>query len=388
MDFSFSEEQNMLRDLAREILEGELTLERIKGIEASGEFFDSAIWDKLAEANLLGLAISEEHGGMGFGFLEVCVLLEEMGRTVAPLPVLPTVIAALAIERCGSDMQRSRWLPRVASGQTILSVALADPGSDDPAVPATLAKRETLAKLEIHAKREERGWRLSGTKRLVSAVTRAERILVPALVEGAGRLFLLDPAADGVRMTRQLMTHREPVHDIVLEAAWVADDDALPVERVGREALAWLHDIALVANCAMQVGVSSRALEITADYVRERVQFGRPIGSFQAVQHRCADRFIDLEAMRWTLWRAACSVSKGRDVRREAMVAKFWAAEGGARIASTAQHLHAGHGVDLEYAIHRYFTWTKALELSLGSAIPQLVRLGADMARTGPQETP
>ena len=142
----------------------------------------------------------------------------------------------------------------------------------------------------------------------------------------------------------------------------------------------------LAATCAHTIGVSERALEITAGDVGEREQFGVPIGSFQAVQHRAAEGYIDLEAMRWVTWRAAWKLSQGLSAERETAVAKFWAAEAGSHIANSAQHLHGGIGVDLDYPIHRYFLWSKALELSLGSAAPHLARLGRDMARTGPQE--
>jgi alkylation response protein AidB-like acyl-CoA dehydrogenase len=134
------------------------------------------------------------------------------------------------------------------------------------------------------------------------------------------------------------------------------------------------------------VGVSDKAIEITAGYTREREQFGVPIGSFQAVQHRLADAFIDLEAMRWTTWRAVWSLAAGLPAARQARVAKFWAAEAGSRIANACIHLHGGLGSDVDYPIHRYFIWSKAIELALGGAGPQLVRLGSDMAVTGPQE--
>jgi alkylation response protein AidB-like acyl-CoA dehydrogenase len=156
--------------------------------------------------------------------------------------------------------------------------------------------------------------------------------------------------------------------------------------RSGARMLRWLHDRATVAVCATQVGVCERAIEITAGYARERVQFGVPIGSFQAVQHRMADCLIDLESMRWTAWRAISRLARGLPAEREAAVAKFWAAEGGSRIASASQHLHGGMGVDLDYPIHRYFLWSKSLELELGAATAQLVRLGGDLARTGPRE--
>jgi hypothetical protein len=157
--------------------------------------------------------------------------------------------------------------------------------------------------------------------------------------------------------------------------------------RAGAAVARWMHERALVAVCATQVGVSERALELTSAYVRERVQFGVPIGSFQAVQHRAADGYIDLEAMRWTTWRAAWKLAHGLPAGRETIVAKLWAAEGGARIAATAQHLHAGIGVDVDYPVHRYFLWSKALELTLGGAMPHLARLGRDLAQSGAQET-
>ncbi len=230
---------------------------------------------------------------------------------------------------------------------------------------------------------------LSGMKRHVSGASRADRLVVPARIEGEGvGLFLVDPKASGVRRVAHRLTNRETVCDVHFTSTAVATGDVLPVSGPeGEAASAWLRDVHLVAICAMQLGVSERALELTAEYASERIQFKQPIGSFQAVQHRCADGFVDLQAMRWTLWRAAWSIGAGLPAEREALIAKFWAAEGGSRIASTAQHIHAGHGVDLDYVIHRYFMWTKTLELALGSAMPQLARLGRDMARTGPQES-
>jgi len=237
------------------------------------------------------------------------------------------------------------------------------------------------------ATRDGDGFILEGKKSLVPAANLAARILIPAVTDEGPAIFLVDPKADGVKLTGQRLTHREEVFDIDLCQVRVSAGDVLGGSIAdGAAQIAWLRDHALVANCAIQVGVSQRALEITSAFARERIQFGVPIGSFQAVQHRLADAFIDVEAMRWSLWRAAWRLAEGLPCLREAMVAKFWAAEGGIRLANTAQHIHGGSGVDLETQIHRYFLWTKNLELNLGSATPQLVRLGKDMARTGPQE--
>jgi alkylation response protein AidB-like acyl-CoA dehydrogenase len=232
------------------------------------------------------------------------------------------------------------------------------------------------------AERNGQGWILAGEKRWVAALDRARRVLVPARTGDATRVFAVDPSAAGLTSERFVLTNGEPVWTVRLEGVRVDDADVLP----GDDAARRLYESAVVAHCAMQLGVSERALDMTAGYVRERVQFGVPIGSFQAVQHRAADAYIDLEAMRWTAWRAIERVAEGAPAGRECAVAKFWAAEGGARIAASAQHLHGGIGVDLDYPIHRFFLRSKALELALGGATAQLVRLGRDLAATGPAE--
>jgi alkylation response protein AidB-like acyl-CoA dehydrogenase len=366
----------MLRKLAREILEQEVTAERRKRLEASSDGFDRELWSKLAEANLLGLAVPEEFGGMGFGFLELVTLLEEVGRTVAPVPVLAAlVLGGLPLARFGTGAQRERWLGRLATGEAILSAGLVDADSDDPEAPV------------VRARRRDAGYALDGRKRFVPFAAYADRVLVPAQSPDGVGIFLVDPAADGVELTRHERSSGEPGFDLLLAGARVGADERLGGDEADGRAIArWLYEHALVATSAVQVGVSERALEITAGYVREREQFGVPIGSFQAVQHRCADAFIDVEAIRWCTWRAAWRLAEGLPAAREAAVAKFWAAEAGSRIADAAQHLHGGIGVDVDYPIHRYFLWSKSLELGLGSATPQLAWLGRDMARTGPQE--
>jgi alkylation response protein AidB-like acyl-CoA dehydrogenase len=352
MDFHFSEEQTSLRELAREILEKELDLERLKEVEAEGDWFDRELWAKLAEANLLGLAVPEALGGMEMGFLELCVLLQEVGRAAAPLPA-----------RFGSDAQQQRWLAPLASGEVVLTGAFG-PG-------------EVAA-----AQRSGAGWRLDGVFRNVPAVHLAKRILLPAGTPEGEAVFLVDPEAEGVSLARQITSRKEPVFEVTLAGVGASDDDVLRAEDI----TAWINERACVALAALQSGVSERALEITTAYVKEREQFGAPLGALPAVQHRCADAYIDLEAMRWVMWSVAWKLATERPASRDALIAKFWAAEAGSRIATATQHLHGGMGVDLDYPIHRYFLWTKTLELALGSATPQLVELGRDMALSGPQE--
>jgi hypothetical protein len=375
MDFAFSDEQEAIRTLAAEILGTEMTAERLKAAERDAAWLDAALWKKLADANLLGVAIPEAYGGMGMGFLELCVLLEEVGRAVAPGPWLATLVhGALPLAAFGSDEQRRAWLPRVAAGDAKLAAALEDAGSAEGAPPATRARREGG------------GFVLDGSKRAVPGAGSADLLLVPASDERGVGIYLVDPKAAGLSRAGAVTSAGEPLFDVTLAGVRVAGGARLGGDADGAGVLRWLRPRALTAVAALQAGVSARALRITADYVKERLQFGVPIGSFQAVQHRAADGFIDLEAMRWTLWQAAWRIATGLPAEREAEVATLWAADGGSRIANASLHLHGGLGSDVDYPIHRYFLWSKALELAGGGASATLARLGEDLARTGPGE--
>jgi alkylation response protein AidB-like acyl-CoA dehydrogenase len=364
MDFRFNEEQDALRGLAREIFENEVTPERLKAVEASGGGVDDELWLRLGEANLLGLAIPENQGGMGMGFIELCLLLHEMGRAVAPVPLLPALVgAALPLAQFGSPSQQDRWLSPLAKGEIFLSAS----ASDGPALKAT-PKGE--------------GFALSGLCRSVPAVHRAKRLLLPAADGDEEFLALVDPEATGLDTSRSLTSRKEPVFDLQLEGVALGPEDVLR----GPGIMDWAHQHCLVATAATQVGVSERALEITTAYLGEREQFGAPLASLTAVQHRCADAYIGLDAMRWMTWTAAARLGEGRSAAREAWAAKFWAADAGSRISNAMQHLHGGIGVDMDYPIHRYFFWSKALELASGGGTVQLLELGRDMARTGPEE--
>jgi alkylation response protein AidB-like acyl-CoA dehydrogenase len=371
MDFSLSEEQQEVRDLARKILEDRCTQERLRQVEASEDGLDLDLWRDLARANLLGVGLPEAFGGSGLGFFTTCLLLEEVGRTVAPVPALATlVMGALPIERFGSSEQKQRWLPGVASGEVILSAGLQEAGSDEPARPVTRFRAA------------EGGFLLDGVKICVPAARLAQRVLVPARsAEGQVGVFLVDPRGSGVRLELQHTTNRERQFQLTLSSARVGAEDLLGTFAQGAEIAQWIADRATAAACAIQLGVSDRALRMTASYAATRVQFERPIGSFQAVHARAADAFIDVEAMRLTTWLAAWRLSEGLPADDEVAVAKYWAAEGGQFVGYAAQHLHGGIGIDVDYPLHRYYLWAKQLELTLGSAPVQLARLGARMAR-------
>jgi hypothetical protein len=367
MDFTFSTEQEALRELARQILSDHATHDRLKALETSGEWIDRTAWEQLAAAKLLGVSIPEEYGGSGLGFSELCLVLEEVGRAVAPVPLLSSlVLAALPLAELGSVEQKQRWLPRVATGETILTAALIETDAADPLRPTTTATRDGNA------------WRLDGVKSCVPAGLWAERVLVPARADDGVGLFLVDPQAGGVKREAQIFTNREPHARLTLSG--VRADGALGDPTHAAPSLHWLLQRALVASCVVQVGVCDRALRMTAEYTIGRQQFGVPIASFQAVHTRAADAYIDLEAMRLSAWEAVYRLAEGLPADEQVIIAKFWAAEGGQHVAVAAQHLHGGIGVDVDYPLHRYFLWAKAIELTLGGAMQQLARLGALMA--------
>ena len=368
MDFTFTEEQETIAKLARDLFERRAAPEHLTELEAGDIRYDDALWKELAGVDLLGAALPESVGGNGGGFVELGVLLAEVGWSVAPVPVYATlVLGADPIARHGNPEQQQRFLPGVVSGERILTAGLAEPGRSDPTVPATTARRDGA------------GWRLDGAKELVPAAQLADTILIPATTEdGDVGLFLLAADAAGVEVRPAKTTNREPHADVFLDGATVSEKDRLPG---GLGLIESLHTRALVGLCAIQLGVAERALRMAAAYTTQREQFGRPIGSFQAVQQRLADAFIDVEAMRWTTWHAAWLIAHERPADRAARIAKFWAAEAGARVAASAQHVHGGIGIDTTYPLHRYFLWAKHNELALGSATAQLARLGNAYAR-------
>jgi alkylation response protein AidB-like acyl-CoA dehydrogenase len=365
MDFSLSEEQQATRDLAKQILGDLVTPERHKELEAAGEWVDAKAWSALADAGLLGIAVPEEHGGAGLGFLEVALVLEEIGRTVAKVPYLASVVlGALPLAAFGSVAQQAEWLPRLASGEAIATAALVEAGRDpgDPATSARLVDGE---------------WRLDGRKDFVPAGLDASVVLVPARTGGVG-VFLVDPRAAGVSVERQDTTTGIPEARLNFEGAPVLG--VLGDAGGGAGIVEWIVLRATAALAATAVGVCDAALRITAEYTKTREQFGRAIATFQAVGQRAADAYIDTEAVRLTALQAAWRLSAGLPAATEVAIAKFWAADGGQRVVHAAQHLHGGMGVDRDYPVHRYFLWAKSIELTLGGATAQLLKIGEVLA--------
>jgi acyl-CoA dehydrogenase len=357
MDFMFGETQDELAGLTRKIL-----AER------------DTPWADLAAAGVLAAGLPEGLDGAGLGLLEHCSVLVELGRAVCDVPYLASIVlGAGAIAEFGSPEQQRRWAAPAGRGSVLLTAALAEEDGDDPRLPSAGAVR-----------REGR-WVLSGVKTAVPAAPRADLLLVPALTTDGVMVFLVEGSE--VSVQPQQLTDFAEAGRVVLDGVTLDDDRVLGPGQ-GGQVTDWLVARATVGLCAMQVGVLERALELTAEYARNRMQFGRPIGSFQAVAQRLADAYIDTDAVRLTMWQAAWLLATGGEgdaaalrVAAAVATAKFWAADAGHRVAHTAVHVHGGLGIDVSYPVHRYFTAAKHHEFALGGATTQLRRIGADMAR-------
>lgn len=366
MDFNLDETQQEIADLARRILEDRVDHQRLKMIEASDEWFDRETWAELAKAGLVGIALAEDVGGGGMGLVELGQVLEAQGRTVAPLPLVPTMTAALAIDAFGSPEQRQAYLPGVADGSVVLTAALQEYLNDDVRSPNATATRG-----------DDGTWTVTGTKVMVEFLEQAHRVLLAARTPDGAAVFLVDPKASGISTVRGVTSRFEPVHELHL--------DGTPAELLGSvergaEILAFTHDRALGMLCSVQLGVTDKQMRMTAEYTSQREQFGRPIATFQAVTQRLANAYIDVEAIRLCTYSAMWRLANGLDASEDLRIAKWFTSDGAHHIAHGAQHMHGGAGVDIEYPLHRYTLWSKHIECSLGAGTASLRALGALLA--------
>ena len=366
MDFTFTPEQDEAAELAARILKDRATNERMKEVEAGGDRHDPELWKDLADAGLLSLAVPEEYGGAGLGLVELCRVLVEVGRTVAPVPLATHGACARAIADLGSPEQRGGWLAGAATGERLLTAAVAEDLAALPEHPATTATPTGD------------GWSLDGTKTFVPAGTHADLLLVTATTPSGTGVFLLEAGADGVTVESQRTSDgdvaaRVELNDVRLrEDALLGADDGAAAHRLGQ--------LLTVCACAQQLGVTEGALHLTAGYAKEREQFGRPIATFQAVSQRLADGYIDILGQQLTLWQAVWRLEEGLPTDTEIAIAKLWAADAGHRLAHTTVHVHGGVGIDLDGEAHRYFTAAKRFEFVHGGTTEQALRIGRQLA--------
>ena len=340
MDFTFSAEADDAAELAATILKDHTAPERLKEVEAGGNRFDPVLWKALTDA----------FDGADLGFIELCRVLVEVGRTVAPVPMATDATARFFLAEQG-----------VEGPPGVLSCALTEEHDHAPAVPTTTATPDSD------------GFVLAGTKYLVPAATVADAFLVTASTPDGTAAFLVDADAEGLRISEQ--------HTSDGDATGLLELDGVRVPASSRlDGAQRLVDLLVVASCAQQLGVTEGALALTAEYAKTREQFDRPIGTFQAVSQRLADGYIDTRMQALVLWQAAWRLAEGLPAEEAVATAKFWAADAGHRIAHTTVHVHGGVGIDLDGEAHRYFTAATRYESQYGGATEQSLRIGRLLA--------
>lgn len=366
MDFSYSEEQQEVKTLAAKILGDQTAPERLRDIEQAPERFDDKLWQDLAEAGLLGVAIDEAFGGMGFGFETLCLLVEEVGRTVAPAPVVPVLVSAAAsLQKFAHPQLCEHYLPGVVSGKHILTAALIEPGNENIASPSMTADSGPM------------GWRLTGSKHCVPFAARSNGILMTASSDEGLGVFLVHPTAKGVQCTEQVVTAGEDQYTLQLdsvEATLVAEGE------VAVSMAQWMFEATAAALSAMAVGCCDKMMRMTASYASERKQFGVPIATFQAVGHQQANSFIDIECLRLVSQQAVSLLDQGSEATEAVLIAKIWTGDVCHRVSQTSQQCHGGIGVDRDYPLFRFCLWARQIELSCGSSAQLLSTLGEDIA--------
>lgn len=370
MDYSWDEQQTEIRDLAAQILSKECTPDRLTALDASQRAFDADLWKVLADAGLLGIAVEESLGGGGFGFTELCLVVEQAARVAARLHLVETaVLGALPLARFGSPELRSQAVKPFAAGAVLVTSTIRTTGDAPRGVTATSAGD---------------GWRLRGAVSHVPLADVADLLVVEAVDdEGEPGLFLVRAGADGLRTERQSSIDRQERRQVVLDDVVVPPSDVLVAPGPqGREARDWTVARGVAARGIEMLAHAEAALALAAEYVTTRHQFGRPIGTFQAVSHRLADAYIDTQGVRLTAWRAAWLLGEELADEEACGVAAWWAADAPMRVVESAMHVHGGMSVDLDYPLHRHYLACKLGELQLGGSRRRLAALGSTLAAT------
>jgi alkylation response protein AidB-like acyl-CoA dehydrogenase len=360
MDLGLTEEQELLKNSARDFLEKEVPEAYVRQMEEDETGYSPEVWRKMADLGWQGLIIPEENGGVGFGFLDLIVLLEEFGRALVPGPFIPTMVAATAIMEGGSDAQKNEYLPKIASGDVISTLAFTEPSA-----------RFDAEGVELTAKKEGNDYVLNGTKLFIPDAHVADLLVVVARTGGKGddgiSLFLVDAKSPGIS-TEVLKTIAA---DKQCEVKF--DNVKVPAANLlGQEGKGWeiMKRVMLKATCmeaAYLVGLAQMDFEISVNYAKERVQFGRPIGSFQAIQHKAADMVTDVDGARFIMYRAAWSVAEGEpDAEMQVSMAKAWVSDATRRVVAHGQQIHGGIGFTKDYKIQLFFRRQKRGELMWG----------------------
>ncbi|NRA01926.1 MAG: acyl-CoA/acyl-ACP dehydrogenase [Myxococcales bacterium] len=357
MDLDLSEEQQMLQDMARSMLAEHATIEVVRKTEDDPKGYPDALWKQLGELGLIGILIPERHGGAGQSLMEAALVYEELGRALAPVPHLGSaVLGAGVLLAQGSKAQRDAWLPKLACGDAILAPAWLEP--DRGFGPEGV---------QLQALADGDDFVLSGTKRHVGFASTADRLLVLARSGNAAEevdLFLVDPSAAGVKLTQQLSLGSDAQYRVDFEQVRVPAG-----ERIGPAGSGWANWDALMLDAvvllaAQAIGGAERALEMTVEYAKERTQFDKPLGAFQAISHYLADASTKVDGGRTLVYEAAWTRSRGGSIARLAPMAKLFACQTYRDVTAMGEQVFGGVGFTIEYDIQLFFRRAKQLQLS------------------------
>jgi alkylation response protein AidB-like acyl-CoA dehydrogenase len=363
MDLGLDEQQEMLKNFARDFLEKECPESLVRAMEEDEKGYSPELWQKMAQQGWMGLIIPEQYGGAGMTLCELAVLLEEFGRALAPGPFIPTVVlGAVPIMEAGTEEQKNQFLPRIAAGEMIMSMALTEPSA-----------KWTADGVQLEAKKEGGGYVLNGTKLFVQDAHVTDYMVVVARTGGSGEegitLLLVDSKSPGIKFEVLKTIAADKQCEVTFENVKVPAANILGEEGKGWPIVERVKKVATVAACAYLVGLSQMDFDTTLNYAKERVQFGRPIGSFQAIQHKLADAVIDVDGSRFITYKAAWSLAENEpDADMMVSMAKAWTSDASRRVVAHGQQIHGGIGFTKEYKIQLYFRRQKWQELMWGDA--------------------
>ena len=363
MNFGFSEEQNLLREQVLRFLSDNCPMARVRELAATDNPFDRALWQQMAELGWLGLITPESHGGLGLKWVDLTVVLEEFGRGLSPLPLASHMLATAAVLHLGSDAQRKSWLPAMASGAAVCTVALYDE-------PGWIAPEA----LRLEAKRRDDGLVLSGSKAFVPNAAACDYLLLACRV--GDEMMLAGVASDAVTITPQPgMDRTKPSASVSFDELHVGKDSVLTMTAAD---LSHLTDLGAVITTAEMIGAAEAALTMTSEYAKERIQFGKPIGQYQGVKHRLADIFVDVESFKSLLYYAAWTVDDATDeLPRAISLAKGYASDAFAQLGIDGIGLHGAIGFTAEYDVQLYLKRSKWARPAFGDSDYHLERVAA-----------
>jgi alkylation response protein AidB-like acyl-CoA dehydrogenase len=363
MDLGLDEQQEMLKNFARDFLEKECPEQLVRAMEEDEKGYSPELWQKMAQQGWMGLIIPENYGGTGMNICELVVLLEEFGRALVPGPFISTVVlGSVPIMEAGTEEQKQQFLPKIASGELIMTMALTEPSA-----------KWTADGVQMEAKKEGNDYVLNGTKLFVQDAHVSDYMVVAARTGGSGEdgitLFLVDSKSPGIKFEVLKTIAADKQCEVVFENVKVSASSMLGAEGQGWPIVEKTKKVATVAACAYLVGLSQMDFDVTLNYAKERVQFGRPIGSFQAIQHKLADAVIDVDGSRFITYKAAWSLQEGEpDADLMISMAKAWTSDASRRVVAHGQQIHGGIGFTKEYKIQLYFRRQKWMELMWGDA--------------------